>query len=66
MKNTLIILFSLVILASCQYKTGSGNIITETRPAGNFDGITVGGDFEVEVKIGPFTSVVVEIGRAHV
>lgn len=60
MKNTLIILFSLLILASCQYKTGSGNIITETRPAGNFDGITVGGDFEVEVKIGPVISVVVE------
>ena len=60
MKNTLIILFTLVTLASCQYTTGSGNIITETRPAGNFDGITVGGDFEVEVKIGPVTSVVVE------
>lgn len=60
MKNTLIILFTLVTLVSCQYTTGSGNIITETRPAGNFDGITVGGDFEVEVKIGPVTSVVVE------
>lgn len=60
MKNTLILLFTLVTLASCQYTTGSGNIITETRPAGNFDGITVGGGFEVEVKIGPVTSVVVE------
>ena len=60
MKQTLIILFSLITLASCRYTTGSGNLVTETRPAGNFNGISVGGGFEVEVKIGPVTSVVVE------
>ena len=60
MKQTLIILFSLIVLASCRYTTGSGNLVTETRPAGNFNGISVGGGFEVEVKIGPVTSVVVE------
>lgn len=60
MKSIVIIFFSIVLLASCRYKTGSGNIISETRTVKNFNGITVGGDFEVEVKIGPVTSVVVE------
>lgn len=60
MKQTLIILFSLITLASCRYTTGSGNLVSETRTAGNFNGISVGGGFEVEVKIGPVTSVVVE------
>lgn len=60
MKSIAILFFSIVILASCRYKTGSGNIISETRKVNNFTGITVGGNFEVEVKIGPVTSVVVE------
>lgn len=60
MKQTLLLLFTLIIIASCSHTTGSGNIISETRPAGNFDAITVGGGFEVEVKTGPVTAVVVE------
>lgn len=60
MKKILFLLFTLVTLASCRFTTGSGNIISETRSVKNFDGITVGGDFEVEVRIGPATSVVVE------
>lgn len=60
MKQILFLLFTLITLASCRYTTGSGNIISETRPTGNFNGITVGGGFEVQVKIGPVTSVVVE------
>jgi hypothetical protein len=60
MKQIAILLFTLVTLASCRFTTGSGNIITETRTVANFDGITVGGSFDVEVKIGPVTSVVVE------
>lgn len=60
MKQIFIILFSLITLASCRYTTGSGNLVSETRPAGNFNGINVGGGFIVEVKIGPVTSVVVE------
>ncbi len=60
MKSIFILFFSILLLASCRYKTGSGNIISETRTVKNFSGITVGGDFEVEIKIGPVTSVVVE------
>ena len=60
MKQYLFLLFALVTISSCRYTTGSGKLITETRPAGNFDGISVSGDFEVEVKIGAVTSVVVE------
>ena len=60
MKQYLFLLFSLIMITSCRHTTGSGKLITETRPAGNFDGISVSGGFEVEVKIGPVTSVVVE------
>lgn len=60
MKQIVFFLFTLVTLASCRFTTGSGKIISETRAVGNFDGITVGGSFDVEVKIGPVTSVVVE------
>ena len=60
MKQILFLLFSVIIISSCSHTTGSGNIISESRPAGNFDAITVGGGFEVEVKTGPVTAVVVE------
>ncbi len=60
MKKILFLLFSLVTLASCRFTTGSGNIISETRTVSNFDGIIVGGSFDVEVKIGPVASVMVE------
>jgi hypothetical protein len=60
MKQILFSLFILLTIASCSHTTGSGKLITETRPSGNFDGISVSGGFEVEVKIGAVTSVVIE------
>jgi Putative auto-transporter adhesin, head GIN domain len=60
MKQIAYIFFLLILLGSCRYKTGSGNIISETRSTGNFDGISVGGGFDVEVKIGTTTTVMVE------
>lgn len=60
MKHFLILLLTVFTLASCDQTTGSGNIVTETRKTGSFDGISVGGGFDVEVKIGAVTSVTVE------
>lgn len=60
MKRLIYLLITLLSIASCRFTTGSGNIISETRRVSNFDAIVVGGSFEVEVKIGPVTSVVVE------
>ena len=60
MKHFLILLLTVFTLASCDQTTGSGNIVTETRKTGSFNGISVGGGFEVEVKIGGVPSVVVE------
>lgn len=60
MKHIIYLLFILSLLGSCRHKTGSGVIISNTRSASNFDGISVGGGFEVEVKTGPAISVVVE------
>jgi len=60
MKHILVFFIALISLVSCDYTTGSGNIITKTRSVGSFNGISVGGGFEVEVKIGPVTEVTVE------
>src|SRR6218665_2957497 len=49
-----LLFFSLVLaaLASCQAKTGSGNIITENKPVDNFSGVEVGGNFDVTLQQG--------------
>ncbi len=60
MKHFLFLLFIVITITSCDQTTGSGNIVTETRKTGSFDAISVGGSFEVEVKTGDVTSVVVE------
>jgi hypothetical protein len=60
MKHFLIVLLTVFTLASCDHTTGSGNIVTETRNTGSFDAISVGGSFDVEVKMGDALSVVVE------
>ncbi len=60
MKQFFIFLFACFILSSCRFKTGSGNIVTESRSVNSFDAISVGGGFEVEVKTGPVVSVTVE------
>ncbi|MBL0182463.1 MAG: DUF2807 domain-containing protein [Chitinophagaceae bacterium] len=60
MKQILFLLITVFSLASCSYTSGSGNIITENRSVRDFTGLSVGGDFDVEVKIGPVTEVKVE------
>jgi len=60
MKRFLILLSVVFSLASCGHTTGSGNIVTETRNTGSFDAISVGGSFDVEVKMGDAVSVMVE------
>ena len=60
MKQIIFLLITFFTFSSCRYITGSGNIVSETRKVENFDGISVGGSFEVEVKIGDVTEVIVE------
>jgi len=60
MKQIILFFITLIILSSCHHTSGSGNIVSEKRTVENFKGISVGGDFEVEVKIGPVTEVTVE------
>lgn len=60
MKKRLLFLMMVIFLYACHYTEGSGNIVTEKRNMGNFDGISVGGGFDVEVKIGPVAEVTVE------
>jgi len=60
MKIIAMMLIAMISLTACKYTTGSGNIVTEKRVTGNFDGIVVEGGFEVTLKNGPVTEVVVE------
>ena len=60
MKQVLFFLSAIVLLISCDYTTGSGNVITEKRTVGSFSGISVSNAIDVEVKIGPVAAVEVE------
>ena len=50
----------LLLLTSCNFTTGSGNIVTEKRSVGNFTAINVSNAFDVEVKIGPAEELRIE------
>jgi Putative auto-transporter adhesin, head GIN domain len=60
MKQFMFLFTALFMLYSCNYTTGSGNIISQKRQLSNFTGINVGGSFDVEVKMGAATEVMVE------
>jgi hypothetical protein len=60
MKQLIISFFALLLLGGCHHVTGSGNIITEKRGTGEFNGVDIGGGFTAEVRIGSATEVVVE------
>lgn len=58
-----LLFFATVILlstSSCHQLTGSGNIITQDRSTGSFEGVSAGGSFEVEVVKGPSNKVTLE------
>jgi hypothetical protein len=59
MKN-LLILVCFISIASCRYKTGSGNIITEKRQTGSFTAVKASNAMEVEIRTGSPAEVVVE------
>jgi hypothetical protein len=48
------------VATSCNQIHGSGNIIKEKREIGSFTGVETGGAFEVEIKTGATTEVIVE------
>jgi hypothetical protein len=60
MKQFLFLFAAFFMLCSCNYTTGSGNVISQKRSLANFTGIDVGGSFDVEVTIGAVTEVRVE------
>ena len=60
MKQLLFLLSAIITLISCNYTTGSGNIITENRAVENFTGIAVSNSIDVEVKMGSVAAVQVE------
>lgn len=50
----------MIALNSCNFTTGSGNILTENRAVENFTGISVSNSIDVEVKMGSAVTVQVE------
>lgn len=60
MKQAVCYILMLVLISSCRYTTGSGNIVSESRSTGDFSKISAGGPFEVIVKKGPSCQVRVE------
>lgn len=60
MKKILGWVIVVIVFTSCHYINGNGKIVSEKRQTGSFTGLTAGGAFEVEIKTGPVSSVVVE------
>lgn len=60
MKQLLLMLSTILSLASCHFERGSGNITSESRKVPDFKEISVGSSFDVEVKLGATTDVKVE------
>ncbi|HEV8079671.1 MAG TPA: head GIN domain-containing protein [Chitinophagaceae bacterium] len=60
MKPLLTVLLSAIIFCSCQSKTGSGNIITQTRSLSKFEGVKTSGSIDIEVMNEQDQSVKVE------
>ena len=60
MKQLFFLSVAIIVFSSCHFVTGSGNIITQTRSVGNFKRINASSGFEVELKQGPVTEVVIE------
>ncbi|MEJ7627607.1 MAG: head GIN domain-containing protein [Ferruginibacter sp.] len=56
----LIVILGVLVFSGCNYKTGSGDIISEIRNTGSFKGVRVGGDFDVTITKGDRTEVKVE------
>lgn len=52
-------IFAMMVVSACNNKTGSGNIVSEKRNTGSFDGVRVGGGFEVEITKGDIHSVTI-------
>jgi hypothetical protein len=60
MKSLLFFAAIVIIATSCSQISGSGNIIKQKRETGAFTGVEAGGAFEVEIKTGATTEVIVE------
>lgn len=60
MKQVILLLSVFFVLSSCDYTSGSGNVVTENRQVADFRGIKVSSGFEVEVKIGSSQEVRIE------
>lgn len=62
MKKLLILILMSITDTSCNYNyiNANGEIVTEKRQVANFTGVSASNAFEVEIKIGPVTEVLVE------
>jgi hypothetical protein len=57
MKHLTWMVLLLLTAAACRYEQGSGNMETQRRQVDDFSGVSIGGDFDVEIKAGPSPSV---------
>lgn len=59
MRYVLGIFFLALLASACRYEHGSGNVISQQREVGEFSGVIVGGDFDVEITTGGSSRVVI-------
>jgi len=60
MRKLLFLSIIIIALSSCHFISGSGNIITQTRPTGDFQRFSTSSGIDVELTTGPVIQVIVE------
>jgi hypothetical protein len=60
MKKYFLLIPVITLFLSCNFTTGSGNIVSEKRTVGSFHGVSASQGFDVEIKIGPVQEVIIE------
>lgn len=60
MKIHLCLIYSILLLTACNNKSGSGNIISETKNVADFHGISASQGFEVDITSGSKPGIIIE------
>ena len=60
MKKFFLLIPVIALFVSCNFKSGSGNVVSEKRNLASFHGVSASQGFDVEIKIGQVQEVVIE------
>ncbi len=60
MRNIIVLIAITIIAGSCNVQTGSGNVISENRQVGGFEGVQASGSINVDIESGSENKIIIE------